>query len=582
MTEPTFGFIINEEDTDALTPVLSDFSIGGLVLPSDDANPTMFPLNTAVSINTGDPTVLAGIGTGPAYKAITRMNAQLADLQMSAQVIFVRVATAKNPDGTENVAGTIQNICGDPAAQTGMFALLLAPQTVNLTPRLLGATGYTGMLFYAVSALSLQKPGENYTDPVVTFTPPGATATATVGNAGVQAVASASVAGGEVTGIVVASGGQDYYQAPNVTLSGGGGAGATAHAVLNASNEVDHIVVDNPGSGYTSAPNVAIGAPAGGEITGLTLTAPGNYPSGTVVTAAITDGNGGTGSGATASVTLELLANPVQAGFATIAPKLLAHYFVGGPGTTKADALALRTTISDKRAIMQDDWEIVNFDLTANAQNEYIDGAARSMGLAIRTDFQHDGYPFYAWANTPVQGALGLKRVDGFSLLDGATDGQELLAAGIGITARGDASDTSIDSSGFVAISVANCNSDTNLNFYNKTRGRDFIDLTLIKTIRQRLGKNNVSVQGVQDVLNDMTVIMGQMPSDGVIGYQIGFKASDNSTAGLRAGKFTVYDNSEEAAPICQITINRALDQPALTAELATLGATAAVVSNPG
>ena len=577
MTSPFFGFIFNENDTDTLTPVTSDFSIVGLVLPSDDANANVFPLNTPVSGNSGDSTFLAAIGSGPLYQAILRINAQLADLQASAQVVIVRVATARNSDGSENVAGTIANIVGDPAAGTGLYALLKSSQLCNLTPRLIGAPGYTGLITNAVEALTLVNAGHDYTAPVVTFTPAGATATATVGNAGVQAVAHAVLNAGALANIVVDNGGQDYLDgAPIVTITGGGGTGATAHAVLNANGAVDHIAIDNAGSGYTSLPGVVIGAPAPGEITGLTLTNPGSYAPGTVVSVSITDSAGGVGTGAGATAALELLANPICAALPSICGSLLAHAIVGGPGTSKEAAIAWRGLLNSPRLIPQDDWEIV----ASGTRSAYIDGAARSLGLAVRTDFQHGGKPFFSWANTPVQGALGLKRVDSFSLLDGATDGQELLTAGIGITVRGDLSDTSLDESGFIAVSVNNASSLATGNFYNKTRGRDFIDLTLLKTIRSLLGKQNITPHSVQAVLTAMTQIMVTMPSDGVVGYAIGFNSSDNSVSGLRAGKFTVFDNSEEAAPICQITINRALDLPALTSELAALASTGTSASS--
>lgn len=577
MTSPSFGLIFNDQDTDAPSPVMADLSIVGIVLPSDDANPTAFPLNQPVSVNSGDSAVLAAIGTGPLYKSFNRINAQLADLEISAQVIVVRVATAKNGDGTENVAGTIANIVGDPAAGTGLFALLKAPQVCNLTPRLIGAPGYTGVVSQAVQSLAVGNPGHNYTNPIVTFSPAGATATAQAGNAGVQATAHATESGGQVTGVAVDNGGQDYATAPTVSFSGGGGGtGAAAHAVLGANGTVDHIVMDNEGTGYTSAPTVALSAPPGGEITGLTLTNPGSYAPGTVITVTIADSNGGTGAGATATFTTEQLANPICAALPGIAEKLLAHAIVGGPGGSKADALAWRATLNDKRLIAQDDWEIV----ADGAGVAYIDGAARSLGLAVRTDFQHAGYPCYAWANQPVLGALGLKRYDSFSLLDGATDGQELLNAGIGITVRGDASDTSLDSSGFVAVSVNNCNSDTNLNFYNKVRARDFIELQLVKAIRNMLGGNNLTLHSVQSVLNTMTIVMGQMPDDAVVGWQIGFKPASNSAANLRLGKFTVFLNDEEAAPICVVQIDRALYSGALTAELASLASSTSSVSS--
>ena len=577
MSSPVFGFVFNQTDTDTNPPVTSDFSILGIVLPSDDATASVFPLNTPVQINTGDPAVLLAAGSGPLYQTLLRINANLADLEVSATAVVVRVPMAYQSDGkTENVAGTIVNIVGDPAVPSGIYALLTAPSLTGFTPRVIGAPGYTGQTSYAVMAPVITRQGSGYTSPVVTFNPAGATATATVSNAGVQAVAHAVLTAGEVSAINVDNAGQDYAAAPAVTITGGGGTGATAHAVLNNNGQVGSIIVDNEGTGYTSVPTVTLAAPAGGEITAITLTSPGNYAAGVTPTISIADSNGGAGSGATATITMEQLENPICAALPAVCNALLAHAIVGGPGTTKAAAIAWRGLIASQRLIPVDNWEII-----AAAQGDaYIDGAATVMGLAVRTDFQHGGYPFWSFANQPVQGILGLKRIDALSLLDGSTDGQQLLAIGVGITARGDLADTSIADSGFIHVSWRNAGTDPLYTFYNKTRGRDFTNLALIKAIRSRLGAENITPASVQAVLNDMTALMIILAQrQCVVGYKIGFNAADNSTAGLRAGQFTVFDNSEEPAPILQITINRGLDQNALTTELATLAATSATIT---
>ena len=57
--------------------------------------------------------------------------------------------------------------------------------------------------------------------------------------------------------ILIEFGGTGYTEVPLITISGGGGSGATARAFIG-SGAVKNIVVDNPGSGYTSAPTVNI------------------------------------------------------------------------------------------------------------------------------------------------------------------------------------------------------------------------------------------------------------------------------------------------------------------------------------
>jgi FtsP/CotA-like multicopper oxidase with cupredoxin domain len=69
--------------------------------------------------------------------------------------------------------------------------------------------------------------------------------------------------------ITVASGGSGYATAPIVTISGGGGTGASATATVSG-GVVTAITVTNVGSGYTSNPTVAIASPGG---TGATATA---------------------------------------------------------------------------------------------------------------------------------------------------------------------------------------------------------------------------------------------------------------------------------------------------------------------
>ena len=74
---------------------------------------------------------------------------------------------------------------------------------------------------------------------------------------------------GSVELITVGSGGSGYTSAPTVTITGGGGTGATAVAVLDG-GEVAEINIVNHGSGYTSTPTVTL---TGGAGTGATATA---------------------------------------------------------------------------------------------------------------------------------------------------------------------------------------------------------------------------------------------------------------------------------------------------------------------
>ena len=93
-----------------------------------------------------------------------------------------------------------------------------------------------------------------------------------------------------------------YSTAPTVTITGGGGTGATATAVLSggSTGTVTGITITNPGTGYTSAPTISF--------SGGTVTTAGTNPTGTgnatnFVVAAIQVTNPGSGYTSAPSVT---------------------------------------------------------------------------------------------------------------------------------------------------------------------------------------------------------------------------------------------------------------------------------------
>lgn len=67
----------------------------------------------------------------------------------------------------------------------------------------------------------------------------------------------------QVLGIDLISGGSGYTIAPTVTITGGGGTGATAVATVNLAGNVTGITMTNKGSGYVSKPTVTLTGPYG-------------------------------------------------------------------------------------------------------------------------------------------------------------------------------------------------------------------------------------------------------------------------------------------------------------------------------
>ena len=72
---------------------------------------------------------------------------------------------------------------------------------------------------------------------------------------------------GFVTAVTVTTGGTGYASAPDVTITGGGGSGATATATINGQGVVTGFTITSPGSGYTGNPTVTIAGPGGGGTT---------------------------------------------------------------------------------------------------------------------------------------------------------------------------------------------------------------------------------------------------------------------------------------------------------------------------
>ncbi|MGO8690649.1 MAG: hypothetical protein ACLQLG_13585 [Thermoguttaceae bacterium] len=151
-----------------------------------------------------------------------------------------------------------------------------------------------------VLSLTLTAAGNGYTSaPSITIS----------GGGGTGATARAVIQGSPLSGLTLTAAGSGYTSAPSIAISGGGGTGATARAVIQG-GYVSAITLTAVGSGYTSPPAVnvsggggtgatAAAATVGGYVSAITLTAGGSgYTSNPALTFA---GGAGTGATATAS-----------------------------------------------------------------------------------------------------------------------------------------------------------------------------------------------------------------------------------------------------------------------------------------
>lgn len=270
-------------------------------------------------------------------------------------------------------------------------------------------------------------------------------------------------------------------------------------------------------------------------------------------------------------------ANPVVAALPSICTKLLAHAVVTGPTGSNAATLAWRETIASDRIIPVG----IDVKISDGTTTTTVDGAPAIIGIAVRRDYEKNGLPFWSWANQAVQGVVGVGRSVGFSITDGATEGQALLAENIGIIVRGEMGvESALSSSGFVFIGTDNAGTDDLWRFYNVTRGRDFIHLQMLKVVRNYLGRFNITGQTIQAVLNSVEIVLRDLKAqDAILGYRVSFTADANSPENLRAGKISVTFEAEEAPVLRRVDMSSARYRPALEALVADLVAQAGSVT---
>lgn len=339
--------------------------------------------------------------------------------------------------------------------------------------------------------------------------------------------------------LVLGTQGTNLTEAPAVEFSGGGNDPSKvmpqAHAVLGEGDnagKVVSLIVDDPGAHLSGLLTVSF--TGGGDDPDKELP--------------------------TATATIEILANPVCAALTPVLEKLLAVAVLDGPATTQQAYTDWRETMQSHRLIPVETAVKVGVNAIVKP------ASPRVIGIAVRRDHEFGGRPFHSWANQPVQGVVGPNRPIEFSLTDGATEGQVLLSQNAGIVVRGEMGvETAIASGGFVFIGTDNCSEDPLWQFYHIVRGRDFIHLMFLRTLRGFLGRRNIDYGTVQDVLDTMRFALRDLKADGdIIDYKVGFTRDQNSPEQLRLGKFTVDFAAEEPPVLRHLGIRSARYRAAL------------------
>lgn len=213
----------------------------------------------------GPTNAVASLGAGGGLTSITTSDTPAGRGWgfMSAPTVLIGAPLVRQATATTTQTGgvvTAVNV-GNPGAgylsapgvtfaNTGWKGYTAAPRVLFTSNGITGAiaTAVRNGTTETITSVTVQHGGENYAvPPTVSF----------VGGNGLNAAATATVAGGVVTAINVTNAGTGYGSVPSVLMVGGGGTGASAQAVVT-NRLVTAINIVSGGSGYTSAPTVLI------------------------------------------------------------------------------------------------------------------------------------------------------------------------------------------------------------------------------------------------------------------------------------------------------------------------------------
>ena len=151
---------------DARTVQVPDFSTIAIVAPADEANPSIFPLETNVHLYGDEADKIATLGdAGELSMAIDDILSE----GINASLIIRRVpkATARNEQ--------LGNVIGDPSDRTGVWGLLDARAQTSVRPGIIITPGYCNESPIGATVATMTNQGQDYTHATVTFNAPGAT-----------------------------------------------------------------------------------------------------------------------------------------------------------------------------------------------------------------------------------------------------------------------------------------------------------------------------------------------------------------------------------------------------------------------
>ncbi|KPL53208.1 hypothetical protein ABB55_14115 [Prosthecomicrobium hirschii] len=328
-----------------------------------------------------------------------------------------------------------------------------------------------------------------------------------------------------VTGYVVTAAGAGYDTVPTASLPVGAGAGTGfAATVTLTAGAVTGLTITDPGEGFM----------------------PGTYP--------LTLTGGTPETPAVVTVTVARMANPIVAALPAVLNAFLGIAYIQAPGISEQGDLDFRELHASERIGI-----VTPGVLVTNTAGDVVatDQAAIQIGLHIRRDFQADGRPFNPILNQPVTGIVAPTRAIEFSWLDDSVEAQQLLARQIGPLVRGEAGDDfAAAEGGFVSFAFETIGSEPIWSQMHKVRGRDFIELTVIRTFRSYFGRFRLTRQTIETIVDTVEDVLRIAEARGeILGYACRFDPNLNNPSDLRTGHIFIEAKFEEAPVFRKATL---------------------------
>lgn len=188
-------------------------------------------------------TISGGGGTGATAQAIIHDG-------------FLVKVLVTDPGTGYSSAPSVSFSSGSAAATAVLSSVLASVEVINAGSNYDAAPQATVLGGTGIADIVIEDSGELFTsNPTITIS----------GGGGNGATATAHVSD-SIRTIVVTNAGIGYTSAPTVSFSGGGGTGAAAIAIV-AAGRISEIQITNRGSGYTSAPTISFSGGGGSGVT---------------------------------------------------------------------------------------------------------------------------------------------------------------------------------------------------------------------------------------------------------------------------------------------------------------------------